>query len=69
MDAYQRIGEHIPLLGQYEKYFRDQPQMFQLLRLIYEDILDFHWKAMKYFKKRSRSSSTAFAAAFGPDSC
>jgi hypothetical protein len=55
MDAYQRIGEHIPLLGQYESYFRNQPQMFQLLRLIYEDILDFHWKAMKYFKRRSGS--------------
>ncbi|KAI1682859.1 hypothetical protein KJE20_07591 [Pyrenophora tritici-repentis] len=52
MNAYQRIGEHMPLLAQYEDYFRNHPRMFQLLRLIYEDILNFHWKAMKYFKKR-----------------
>jgi hypothetical protein len=53
LDSYQRIGEHIPLLAQYEDYFRNHPQMTQVLRLIYEDILKFHFKAMKYFKKRS----------------
>lgn len=54
MDAYQRIGELIPLLSQYESWFRNQPQMSRALTLIYEDILNFHWKAMKYFKQRSR---------------
>lgn len=53
MDAYQRIGEHIPMLAQYEDYFRSQPRMIQLLQMIIEDILDFHWKAMKYFQTRS----------------
>lgn len=56
MDAYQRIGEQIPLLAQYENYFRNYPQISQVLRLLYEDILNFHWKAMKYFKQRSMSA-------------
>lgn len=53
LDAYQRIGEQIPLLSQYETYFSNYPIMRQVLRLQYEDILNFHWKAMKYFKQRS----------------
>lgn len=57
MDAYQRIGEQIPLLSQYESLFRSQPQMTRVLSLFYEDILKFHWKAMKYFKQRSKFSS------------
>ncbi|KAI8934776.1 hypothetical protein NX059_008463 [Plenodomus lindquistii] len=52
MDAYQRIGEHMPLLAQYEDYFRKQPRMLKLLSLILEDILNFHWKALKYFRTR-----------------
>jgi hypothetical protein len=56
LDSYQRIGEHIPLLAQYEGYFRNHPQMTRVLRLMYEDILKFHFKAMKYFKKRSMFS-------------
>ncbi|KAF2680111.1 hypothetical protein K458DRAFT_393383 [Lentithecium fluviatile CBS 122367] len=51
LDAYQQIGEHIPLLTQYEHHFRNQPHMASVLRLFYEDLLDFHWKAMRHFKK------------------
>ncbi|EMD96161.1 hypothetical protein COCC4DRAFT_55683 [Bipolaris maydis ATCC 48331] len=71
LDAYQRIGEHMPLLAQYEGYFRNHPQMTRVLRLMYEDILKFHFKAMKYFQKRMwqqlfqalwKSFDTEFAA-------
>ncbi|EUC34823.1 hypothetical protein COCCADRAFT_92467 [Bipolaris zeicola 26-R-13] len=71
LDAYQRIGEHMPLLAQYEDYFRNHPQMTRVLRLMYEDILKFHFKAMKYFQKRMwqqlfqalwKSFDTEFAA-------
>jgi len=61
MDAYQRIGEQIPLLTQYENIFRSQPKMTQVLQLFYHDILDFHWKAMRYFKQRSEFSSNHMA--------
>ena len=43
------------LLTQYETYFRNQPDMSHALTLIYEDILSFHLKAMKFFKKKSKS--------------
>ncbi|KAF2848794.1 hypothetical protein T440DRAFT_490948 [Plenodomus tracheiphilus IPT5] len=48
----QRIGERFPLLAQYEDYVRNQPRMLQLLTLILEDILNFHWRALKYFRTR-----------------
>jgi hypothetical protein len=53
LEAYQRIGEHLHLLTQYETYFQNQPHMAHPLALIYEDILGFHGKAMRFFKKRS----------------
>ncbi|KAH4106786.1 hypothetical protein HBI82_035170 [Parastagonospora nodorum] len=52
LDAYQRIGEHIHLLKQYEAYFQNQPHMCHPLALVYEDILAFHGKAMQFFKKK-----------------
>lgn len=55
MAAYQLIGEHLPLLAQYETQFRNkthQSQMEKVLSLMFKDILDFHWKAMRYFKQR-----------------
>ncbi|CAI6242163.1 unnamed protein product [Periconia digitata] len=53
--AYQRIGEQLPLLAQHETQFRNkthQSRMEKVLSLMYKDILDFHWKAMRYFKRR-----------------
>ncbi|PVH98773.1 hypothetical protein DM02DRAFT_673149 [Periconia macrospinosa] len=55
MTAYQRIGEQLPLLAQHETQFRNkthQAHMEKVLSLMYKDILDFHWKAMRYFKQR-----------------
>jgi hypothetical protein len=54
LDAYQRIGELLPLFTQYQAMFRDRPEMTRVLTLMYEDILRFHWKAMGYFKQRSK---------------
>jgi hypothetical protein len=54
LDAYERIGDQIPLLTQYEDYFRKEPRMSRVLGLLYEDILEFHWKAMRYFKQKSK---------------
>ncbi|KAF2661287.1 hypothetical protein K491DRAFT_748233 [Lophiostoma macrostomum CBS 122681] len=67
----QRIGEFIPLLSQYEALFQKQPQMSRILIMIYEDLLDFHRKAMAFFKQRMwrklfralwRTFSTEFSA-------
>lgn len=41
---------------QYEAVFRDAnfPHMRELLQLVYTDVMQFHLKAYKYFRQRSR---------------
>lgn len=51
LNTYQRIGEQIPLLTQRESQFRNNPHMRKVLGHMYRDILEFHWTAMKYFKR------------------
>jgi hypothetical protein len=53
LDAYQQIGESIPLLSQYQTLFARNPHMRKVLEMIYADILEFHKKALKYFQQRS----------------
>ena len=54
LDAYQQIGESLPLLSQYQALFQRNPSMRKVLALIYNDILEFHKKALKYFRQRSK---------------
>lgn len=54
LDAYQQIGENIPLFERYRELFRDHPHMRNALATIYEDILEFHRKALRIFSKRSK---------------
>ncbi|KAF2267625.1 putative zinc finger protein [Lojkania enalia] len=51
LDAYQHIGENIPLLIQYEELFRSNSDMLGTLALMYEDVLKFHHDALTYFQK------------------
>ncbi|PMD12225.1 hypothetical protein NA56DRAFT_756767 [Hyaloscypha hepaticicola] len=53
LDAYQQIGESLPLLSQYQALFQRNPSMRKVLALIYSDILEFHKKALKYFRQRT----------------
>ncbi|KAH0563508.1 hypothetical protein GP486_001929 [Trichoglossum hirsutum] len=53
LDAYQQIGEQIPQLLQYQQIFATSPHMGTILAMIYQDILEFHREALKYFKQRS----------------
>lgn len=53
LDVYQIIGQDMPLLLQYQSIFQDNPHMVRVLALIYEDILEFHRRALKYFQQRS----------------
>jgi hypothetical protein len=52
LDAYQQIGETIPLLAQYDKLLADEPAMQRVLGLMYEDILEFHRRALVIFKRK-----------------
>jgi hypothetical protein len=47
LDAYQQIGEHIPLLQQYHAIFEHSPHMQRVLEMIYTDILEFHRLAVR----------------------
>ncbi|KKY15263.1 putative c2h2 domain containing protein [Diplodia seriata] len=52
LEAYQEIGEHMPLLPQYESLIMSGPYLHQIMGFLYMDILEFHRKAMKHFRHR-----------------
>lgn len=52
LEAYQEIGEHIPLLAQYESLPVSNVYLQQVLGFIYTDILEFHLKAVKHFRQK-----------------
>ncbi|KAI1076452.1 hypothetical protein F5B20DRAFT_556101 [Whalleya microplaca] len=52
LDAYQSLGEQIPLLEGYQQLFTSNAHMRTVLGLIYQDILEFHREAIKHFKQR-----------------
>ena len=49
LDAYSQLGEHIPLLQQYDSLFGGNSDMRRALVLVYFDILDFHQRALHFF--------------------
>jgi len=53
LDAYQQIGEQIPLLLQYQNVFTKSPDMRGVLGMMYKDILEFHQQALRVFGKPS----------------
>jgi len=54
LDAYEQIGEHLPLLQEYEALFHHSPHMVQSLELMYMDILEFHQDAMRFFSGKRK---------------
>lgn len=53
LDAYQQIGEQIPLLSQYQNVFTENADMRGVLGMMYKDILEFHQQALRVFGKPS----------------
>jgi hypothetical protein len=58
LDMYQQIGEQINLLEKYQSLFENKPHMRRVLEMIYIDILDFHAKALSYFRQKSINLSS-----------
>lgn len=58
LDAYQQIGEQLPLLQQYQTLFDNNPYMQRLLEMIYADILEFHRRALRVFSGPGKSCSS-----------
>jgi hypothetical protein len=48
-----QIGEVLPLLEQYKALFNHRVEFREVLALMYEDILEFHKGALRYFSGRS----------------
>ncbi len=59
LDAYEQLGENIPLFIQYKQLFHSDSRMNSILALIYEDILEFHQAALRVFQKSSMLSVLA----------
>ncbi|KAH8587440.1 hypothetical protein B0O99DRAFT_747604 [Bisporella sp. PMI_857] len=50
LDAYEGIGNSLPILSTVDALFYNHPHVKQVLADIYEDILDFHKRAIVFFK-------------------
>lgn len=48
LEAYEQIGEHLPLLQEYESLFHSNPHMVKALESMYLDILEFHQHAIRF---------------------
>ncbi|KAF8441250.1 hypothetical protein BGX38DRAFT_1134072 [Terfezia claveryi] len=51
LDTYEGLGECLPQFKQYEVLFRKHWHMQRVLEYVYEDILDFHRTALRFFKQ------------------
>jgi hypothetical protein len=54
--AYGRIAENLPRFDLLSDAFKDSPDFQQMLAIVYSDILEFHRKAYKFFKKNGGSA-------------
>ncbi|KAF2141617.1 uncharacterized protein K452DRAFT_271241 [Aplosporella prunicola CBS 121167] len=53
LDAYEKIGENMPQVQQYQSLFQESPHMRKVLTMMYENLLDFHQEALRYFRRRA----------------
>jgi hypothetical protein len=60
LEAYEQIGEHLPLLMEYESLFHANPHMVKALEMMYIDILDFHQHAIRFVSGKCKQSLTRF---------
>lgn len=50
LDAYEKIGDQMPLIMEYQDIFKDHLGLQEILVKIYADILEFQQNAIKYFR-------------------
>lgn len=55
LEAYLEIGDNLPQLSQFQTLFADNTHMQLALAHIFQDILEFHKEALRYFRERSKS--------------
>lgn len=54
MDAYAQIAEAMPQFDRLEGAFNDDPRFRMVLAMVYKDIVDFHGRAYKFFRRRGK---------------
>ena len=52
MDAYALIAESMPRFDRFSEAFRGDPCFLHVLSFRYEDILEFHRRAYKFFRRK-----------------
>lgn len=52
IDAYGQIGEAMPQFDRLQEAFSDDPNFRAVLAMVYSDILEFHRRAYKMFRRR-----------------
>jgi tetratricopeptide (TPR) repeat protein len=55
IDAYSQIGQAMSRFDRLEAAFGNDPNFKAVLGMIYEDILEFHRRAYKFFRRRCES--------------
>ena len=60
LDAYEEISENIPQLLEYGEIFNRHAHMRKVLELMYGDILEFHRRALTFFRRPSESPQQLF---------
>lgn len=57
LDAYDKLGNKIPLLSELEPIFKTHPDLCKILELIYQDVLKFQESALRMSTHPSKSVS------------
>jgi hypothetical protein len=62
VDAYAQIAEAMPHFDRLESAFNDDPQFRMVLAMVYADIVEFHRRAYKFFRRRGEPVSYGLSA-------
>ena len=62
INAYAMIGEAIPGFDKLSSAFKDDPEFLQVMGHFYEDILEFHRRAYKFFRRRGKPLFLRFSS-------
>lgn len=54
--AYAQIAEALPRFDRFEEAFKNNSAFQEVLAVVYADILEFHRRAYKFFRRRGLSS-------------
>jgi hypothetical protein len=60
LDAYERIGTSLPILSAIDALFCNNRHVKRVLEDVFEDILDFHKRAIVFFKQPSMESPASY---------